>query len=407
MRVILAHNYYQQPGGEDQVYADETALLRSRGHEVHEFTLHNDGVRSYSRLGLALATFWNRKAAADLGRLVSRTRAEIVHFHNTFPLMSPASYRAARTNGAAAVQTLHNYRLLCPGANFLRDGAPCEACLSKQFAWPAVRHACYRGSRSATTVTAAMLAVHRLRGTWSTDVDAYIALTQFARGKMIAGGLPAERVFVKPNFVAPDPEPGAGGGGYALFVGRLSAEKGVANLLAAWKRLGGAVPLKIVGDGPLADQVRQAAGADSSIERLGLQPLDKVHQLLGKAEFLVSASTCYEGLPKTIVEAYAKGSPVLAPRLGAMAEIVIDGRTGLHFEPGDVASMAAGALELMGDGERRERMRRGARAEFEARYAASQNYDMLMEIYRQARRRLTPTVDLPETEPRREEAPCC
>lgn len=406
MRVILAHNYYQQPGGEDQVFADERRLLQGAGHEVHSFTLHNDAVRSYSRIQLARATLWNRDAAAELGRLVSSVRADVVHFHNTFPLMSPAAYGAARAAGAAVVQTLHNYRLLCPGANFFRDGRTCEACLSKRFAWPGVVHACYRGSRAATAVAAAMLAVHRIRGTWRQDVDAYIALTQFARDKLIAGGLPPERIFVKPNFVDPAPQPGDGSGGYAVFVGRLSAEKGVANLLAAWRRLGGAVPLKIVGDGPLADQVRAAADSDRSLEWLGSQSLEKVQQLLGGAAFLVCASACYEGLPKTIVEAYASGTPVLAPRLGAMAEVVDHGRTGLHFEPGDPASLAAQANSLAGDASRRQSMRREARAEFEARYTASQNYNSLMNIYRCA---AAPPADArpADAKPAREEAPCC
>lgn len=407
MRVILAHNFYQQPGGEDQVFADEMALLRSAGHEVHAFTLHNDSVSSYSRVGLALATLWNRRAAAELRRLVRFTGAEVVHFHNTFPLMSPAAYEAARAAGAAVVQTLHNYRLLCPGANFFRDGKPCESCLSKRFAWPAVQHGCYRNSRSATAVAATMLAVHRVRGTWSKGVDAYIALTEFARHKLIEGGLPAERIFTKPNFVAPDPSPGAGSGGYALFVGRLSQEKGVANLLAAWKRLRGAVPLRIVGDGPLADQVRDAAAGDAAIQWLGIQPLEKVHQMLGEAGFLVCASACYEGLPKTIVESFAKGTPVLAPRLGAMAEVVDHGRTGLHFEPGDVASFAEQALILAADAVLRDRMRGEARAEFESKYAAPRNYELLMIIYRHAFAHSAGTVELPEVKPTCEEAPCC
>lgn len=406
MRIIVAHNFYQQPGGEDQVFADEIRLLQNAGHEVHRFTLHNDAVRSYSRIGLARATLWNRLAATELGRLASSVRAEVVHFHNTFPLMSPAAYGAARAAGAAVVQTLHNYRLLCPGANFFRDGRTCEACLSKRFAWPGVVHGCYRGSRAATAVAAAMLAAHRIRGTWTHDVDAYIALTQFARGKLIAGGLPPERIFVKPNFVDPAPQPGEGRGGYALFVGRLSAEKGVANLLAAWRRLGGTVPLKIAGDGPLADQVRAAAESDRSLDWLGSQSLEKVHQLLGDASFLVCASACYEGLPKTIVEAYAKGTPVLAPRLGAMAEVVDHGRTGLHFEPGDAASLAAQAQSLAADASRREQMRREARAEFEVRYGAPQNYDMLMNIYRRAAAPL-PAAQEPENKPACEEAPCC
>jgi len=384
MKIIVAHNFYQQPGGEDQVFADECRLLAEHGHEVTPFTVHNDDVPEYSRLGLARATVWNGAVAAELGELVRTTKSELVHFHNTFPLLSPAVYHAARSAGAAVVQTLHNYRLLCPGANFFRDGRICEDCLGKRFAWPAIQHACYRGSRAATAVTATMLAAHRLKRTWTEAVDAYVALTEFARGKLIAGGLPEDKIAVKPNFVSPDPQAGAGRGGYALYVGRLSAEKGIDLLLSAWRRLDGAVPLKIVGDGPLADQVREAAERDPHIERLGAQPLDKVHQLLGEAAFLVCASACYEGLPKTIVEAFAKGTPVVAPWHGAMAEIVEHGRTGLHFAPGDADSLAAQALSLFRDAPARERMRGAARAEFEAKYTAARNYALLLEIYRAA-----------------------
>jgi glycosyltransferase involved in cell wall biosynthesis len=330
----------------------------------------------------------------------------LVHFHNTFPLLSPAAYHAARSAGAAVVQTLHNYRLLCPGANFFRDGRVCEDCLGKRFAWPAIQHACYRGSRAATAVTATMLAAHRLKRTWTEAVDAYVALTEFARGKLIAGGLPADKIAVKPNFVSPDPQAGAGRGGYALYVGRLSAEKGIDQLLSAWRRLDGAVPLKIVGDGPLANQVREAAERDPHIERLGAQPLDKVHQLLGDAAFLVCASACYEGLPKTIVEAFAKGMPVVAPRHGAMAEIVEHGRTGLHFVPGDADSLAAQALSLFRDDRARQRMRGEARAEFEAKYTAARNYSLLLDVYRGALGRRGPSAAALDAELKDEEVLC-
>ena len=253
MKIVVAHNFYQQPGGEDQVYHAEVALLREFGHDVVPFEVHNDAVAGMGKLGLAKATVWNGEVAGRLGEVVWRARADVVHFHNTFPLISPAAYYAARRAGAAVVQTLHNFRLLCPVALFYRDGKPCEDCLGKPLAWPGVVHACYRGSRATTAVTAAAVATHRAAGTFQNAVDAYVCLTDFARDKFVAGGLPPGKLHVKPNFVHPDPGPRRGGDGSAVFVGRLSEEKGVLPLLAAWEHLD--VPLTIIGAGPLADRV--------------------------------------------------------------------------------------------------------------------------------------------------------
>ncbi len=306
MRVLICHNFYQQPGGEDQVFAAEAALLRRFGHEVETYSVHNDEIESAGKLKLAAATVWNRGAASEIGRRTRENRAEIVHFHNTFPLLSPAVYSAARRAGAAVVQTLHNFRLICPGATLFREGKPCEKCVGR-FPVAAVAHGCYRGSRSATAVTAMMLGVHRSIGAYANQVDAYIALTRFAREKFLVAGFDPEQIHVKPNFLDPDPGAGPGDGGFALFVGRLSEEKGIRPLLEAWKRVGKTLPLKICGDGPLASQVREAAASESSIEWLGRRPLEEVIGLMGRAAALVFPSLWYEGFPRTIVESLSAG----------------------------------------------------------------------------------------------------
>src|SRR5262245_40071540 len=172
MRILLVHNFYQQAGGEDQVFADETKLLRDHGDAVEQFTVHNDAVQQMGRLALARRTVWNKDSYRALRDAVRAHHAEIVHFHNTFPLISPAGYKAAHDEGAAVVQTLHNYRLMCPTATFYRDGGVCEDCLGRSIPWPGIAHACYRDSRSASAVVAAMLTVHRARGTWQHAVDA-------------------------------------------------------------------------------------------------------------------------------------------------------------------------------------------------------------------------------------------
>jgi glycosyltransferase involved in cell wall biosynthesis len=308
-------------------------------------------------------------------------RPEVVHFHNTFPLLSPACYDAARKQGAAVVQTLHNYRLLCPGALLERDSDPCESCVGRRLAWPGILHGCYRASRAATAALAGMTALHRAAGTWNRAVDVYVALTRFARARFVEGGLPAAKIVVKPNFVWPDPGAGAGSGGYALFAGRMSQEKGLETLAAAWKLLDGVPLLKAAGDGPLVGTLTGVRG----IELLGRRAREDVLGLMREASFLVFPSLCYEGLPMAILEAFACGLPVIASRLGAMAEVVEDGRTGLLFRPGDAGELASTIEWAVTHPAELGRMRREARAEFEGRYTAGLNHRALIEIYERAR----------------------
>ncbi|HND53895.1 MAG TPA: glycosyltransferase, partial [Pirellulaceae bacterium] len=237
MKILLCHNHYQRPGGEDQVFDDETRLLTEHGHDVERFTKHNDELRAMSRLGAALRAVWNGETYRELRRVVARFKPAVVHFTNTFPLISPAAYYAVRAEGVPVVQTLHNFRILCPNALLLRDGAACEACVGRAVAWPSIVHGCYRDSRLASAAVAAVAAAHRAIGTWGLAVDRYIALSEFARERFIAGGLPASRISVKPNCVHPDPGRGTGEGGHFVFVGRLSPEKGLNVLLDAWSRL--------------------------------------------------------------------------------------------------------------------------------------------------------------------------
>src|SRR5215475_13999890 len=250
MNILVAHNFYKLAGGEDQCVAAEVALLRAHGHRVTQYSLTNDVIDGMGHLQLAGRTIWSRSALCDMRRLIRAHRPQVVHFHNTFPLISPAAYYAAHGEGVPVVQTLHNFRLVCVNAVLFREGRPCEDCLGKMIPWAGVAHNCYRGSRAASAVVAAMLATHRFLGTWHHAVDAYIALSEFSRRKFIEGGLPADKIAVKFNFAYPEPPIGDGSGGYAVYVGRLSPEKGVQTLLDAWQSLGGTVPLKIAGDGP-------------------------------------------------------------------------------------------------------------------------------------------------------------
>jgi glycosyltransferase involved in cell wall biosynthesis len=384
MKVLAVHNRYQQPGGEDQVFLAETTLLESYGHRVVRYSTHNDRVAGMNRLALAGNTLWNSSTYRELRALIRQERPHVAHFHNTFPLVSPAGYYAAKAEGVPVVQTLHNYRLLCPNALFFRDGRVCEDCMGKVIPWPGVVHKCYRGSRAASGLVTAMLTTHRVLRTWTEMVDAYVALTEFARRKFVEGGLPAEKMVVKPNFVYPDPGPGEGRGGYALFVGRLSPEKGVGTLLAAWERLDRPVPLKVVGDGPLREQVVEAPDRHPCVEYLGYRPAEEVHGLMKEASMLVFPSEWYETFGRVAAEAFATATPVIAADIGAIAELVEHGHTGLRFRPGDPEDLAAQVGWFLSHPEEHARMRREARAEFEAKYTAERNHQMMMEIYESA-----------------------
>jgi glycosyltransferase involved in cell wall biosynthesis len=336
-----------------------------------------------NRHTLVKATLWNQAVYRELRALIRRERPQVAHFHNTFPLISPAAYYAARAEGVPVVQTLHNYRLLCPNALFFREGRVCEDCLGKTFPWPGVAHACYRGSRPASGTIAAMLSAHRTLGTWKGAVNLYIALTEFARRKFVEGGLPSEKIVVKPNFVHPDPGMGQGRGDYVLFVGRLSKEKGLDTLLAAQEQLGKEVQLKLVGDGPLAPRVAEAARRQK-LEWLGQLPKDQVLGLMKEARALIFPSLWYEGFPMVIAEAYAVGLPVIASDLGSMSSLIDHRRTGLRFRPGDPKDLAAQVRWAVAHPAELGLMRRAARAKFEAEYAAERNYQLLLEIYERA-----------------------
>jgi glycosyltransferase involved in cell wall biosynthesis len=381
MRILSVHNRYQIRGGEDGSRELEERLLRDMGHQVDVYEEHNDRVATLGKLRLVSKTIWSVETYQNVNSLLTEQTYDVIHVQNFFPLISPSVYYAAKAKGIPVVQTLRNYRLLCPNGEFFRDGRVCEDCLGQFVPLPGVVHACYRGNRAATAVVAAMLTVHRAMGTWTNLIDIYIALNEFAREKFIEGGLPAEKIVVKPNFVHPDPSSGEGRGGYALFVGRLSREKGLDTLFKAWESLGSKITLKIVGDGPLAPQVAESVAKGSGIEYLGYRPLTEVYELMGEAAFLVFPSEWYEGQPRTIIESFAVGTPVVASNLGAMSTLVSPGRTGFHFRPGDSGDLVAQVEWALAHPDELARMRREARAEFEAKYTAQENYLRLMEIY--------------------------
>jgi glycosyltransferase involved in cell wall biosynthesis len=366
-------------------------MLESQGHQVTAYQRSNFDVNQYTglrRIGLATRTIWASDTHKKFLDLLHLHRPEVVHIHNTFPMISPSIYSACAQARVPVVQTLHNYRLLCPGATLFRDGAVCEECIHHSL-WHGVMHRCYRNSAAATATTAVMLSVHRMRGTWTREISCYIALTNFSKDKFVEGGLPAERIFVKPNFVDPDPGARAGDGDYALFVGRLSPEKRVSTVLQAWKYLRIPVPIIVIGGGPDQADLEQQAAEDklNNVQFEGQVARQRTLAAINNARFLVFSSEWYENFPVTIAEAFACHTPVIASRLGAMAEIVKDGYSGLHFTPGDPQDLARKVEWAWTHPAEIRAMGENARKEYESKYTAEKNYPRLMEIYELAKSR--------------------
>ncbi|MDJ0796713.1 MAG: glycosyltransferase family 4 protein [Calothrix sp. MO_167.B12] len=382
MKILLLHNRYQRPGGEDVVVHTEKALLEANGHDIAYLEINNDNIiNPIDKVKAAVNSVYSLSSKKLVRDKINDFQPDLVHIHNFFPQFSPSIYYACREAGVPIVQSLHNYRLFCANSTFFRDGQTCEDCLGKFFPLPGIIHGCYRGSKTGSAVLGTMQFVHRALQTWETMVDRYITLTEFARNKFIQGNLPPSKLSVKPNFIYPDPGVSDGEGGYALFVGRLSFEKGIDTLLKAWEKLGKQIPLKIVGDGPLASQVARVAARDVGVEWLGHRSSTEVYQLMGKAKFLVVCAESYETFGLVAIEAFAKGTPVIASDIGAFAELIQPHANGLLFRPGNPIDLVAKVESLLSHPENLTHMRQAARAEFEMKYTAEKNYQMLMDIY--------------------------
>ena len=389
MRILMLHNRYLVSGGEEQATETDVAMLREHGHTVELLERDN---REIERLGLARTaknTLW---ASDSYHRIFDKLRGrdfDILHVQNFFPLWSPSVYHAAARAGVPVVQTLHNYRLLCVNSFLFREGRPCEECVGRMLPWPGVMHGCYRDSRAGSAVVAGMIGFHKMLGTWKKKVQVYVAVSEFAKEKYIAGGLPAEKIVVRPNFLHQSPSPGGGRGGYALYVGRLSPEKGIATMLEAWRAAENPLPLKIAGDGPLKEMVLEAARKSRFIEYAGLKSLPEVLDLMGHAEFLVFPSQWYETMGRTIMEAFGVGTPVIASNIGAPASMVQPGKTGFHFPPGDVHSLRLRVERCSRNPEEMRSLRVNARAVYEEKYTSAAGIASLLAIYRIARERLS------------------
>ncbi|MGZ5817782.1 MAG: glycosyltransferase family 4 protein [Burkholderiaceae bacterium] len=386
MKILIAHNSYQHQGGEDAVVNAEIELLRNHGHEVEVYRRHNREIDTLSKVSVIGSTLWSRQTYKAIEQFCDHFQPDLIHAHNTFPLISPALFWAASHRKVPIIQTLHNFRLICPQAMLQREGKICEVCVGK-LPWRGIAHSCYHDSALQSGVIASMLSAHRAIGTYSDHVTAYIALSEFSREKFIAGGLPSEKIQVKPNFVDAAMKPVWSGRDGALFVGRLSSEKGLDVLIEAEKirlslpdQTGSEKFIRVIGSGPLEDSIK----AVFQNNYLGYRTPDEVRKLMHASQFLIAPSTCYETFGLVAVEAFSCGMPVIASRHGGLAELIKDGMTGLLFTPGDAADLTRKIAWARAHPEQMLKMGQAAYTEYINQYTPEKNYHMLQTIYRDA-----------------------
>jgi glycosyltransferase involved in cell wall biosynthesis len=396
VRVLLVHDYYasSSPSGENVVFEVERKLLQARGHEVSEFVRHSDEIIRQGWWGLlkgAASTAWNPWMAAGIVRKLDEFHPDVVHVHNTFPLVSPSIFHAIGDR-AATVLTLHNYRLFCSAAiPMRRNGVICTRCLDEHSVLPSIRLGCYRDSHIANLPLAASVALHRRIRTWTKHVDAFIALTEFQRSLMIKAGLPENLVFVKPNFFPGDPAPidWHRRENTVVFAGRLSAEKGLISLVNAWAMWGERAPeLLIIGDGPLRGDL-EALARGLRIKFLGQMSAAAAQGHIAKAKLMVLPSIWFECFPMTIREAFAFGTAVAVSDVGPLPSIVQRGDSGLIFRAGNADSIFKTLQSAWDQPAVLAGLAAAARRTFETYYTEEINYAELLKIYDRALSRST------------------
>ena len=384
MKVLISHNHYQtgSVSGEDVAFENESTEL-SKHIEVVKYEEFNDDLdiaSSRQKLGVAANAVWSRRSYKKMRNALATHRPDIAHFHNTFPQISPSAYQACQDAGVPVIQTIHNYRFVCPNGLLLRNMRPCELCLHGSLV-NAVLHKCYRGSALASMVQVATIQLGRLNGTYANKIDRYIVLSEFVSQKLNHGGIPRSKIVIKPNFVTHQPSDTLDDNGYALFVGRLSAEKGVEILLDAWSSI--EYPLVVVGDGALKPQLEAAVlERGLNVQFKGAQTKTQVHVFLAGARMLLLPSICFEGaFPLVAIEAFAHGVPVVGSDIGCIEDGIDHGATGLLFEAGSAQGLRNAVTELLNDSDLRARLSTNCREEFTRLYSVERNIEQLLAIY--------------------------
>lgn len=380
MKILLIHNRYQHRGGEDVTFETERDLLAAQGNEVRTVVFDNKDIRGVTgSINAAMGMIYNREARKRVVAAIDEFQPDVIHVHNFFYVASPSVLYAAHSRNVPVVVTIHNYRLICSGSLLMRDGVPCEVCTQSVFPLAGVRYKCHRESAVQTAHLTLVTGVHKLMNTWKTKVDRFVAITEFARLKLVNSSLKLDpkKVVVKWHSA---PDPGVSGperGSSFLFVGRLSPEKGIALLLEAFRDQ--PHQLEILGDGPLKHLVEDAARGSGNIRYLGFAEKPVILEKMKRSKALIFPSTWYEGLPFTLIEAMSTGTPVIISNLGNLTEIITDGYNGLHFKAGDaadlrktVAQFAAGSYDIL---------YQNARTTYQERYTPERNYENLINLY--------------------------
>jgi glycosyltransferase involved in cell wall biosynthesis len=386
-RILVLHNAYKKPGGEDGVVQAEVNLLRQAGHSVELLEEDSKRIHGLGKLRAAFTASYSPASKARVAAAISKFAPDVMHCHNLFPLFSTSVYDAAREAGVPVVQTLHNFRMQCAKAVLMREGRICEQCVGKAFPHPSVRLRCYQGSAVASAAAAASITFNHVRRTYLEKVDIFVALSAFSRNKFIEFGLPPDRILIKPNFVKAEqaaPLEDAPRSDF-LFVGRIAAEKGLDTLIAAWRQVAQpAIKLRIVGDGPDAQRLRTSTANEASIEWLGHRPQSEISQLMRASLALVVPSVWYEMFGLVAIEAFAAGTPVIASDIGSLSEIVERDRAGLLVPPGDADELARAITWMTEHPFEARTLGRQARRAYEQRYTAAENLHLLEAVYEKA-----------------------
>lgn len=383
MRILQVHNRYRRLGGEDQVADLEAAQLRAAGHEVDRYLTANPVSQRRAATDLAMSP-WNPFRAKELGEYVAKTRPDVVHVHNTWFHLTNAALGAIRAAGAPVVVTMHNYRSVCPSYSLMREGVVCELCVEKQSPWSGVKHGCYNHSRILTLAPAASIMVAKRKGVWHNDVDVIVVLTESAKDVLSRGGLPVDRMMVKPNFGV---DPGErlvppSSSSRLLFVGRLTEEKGIRQLLAAWRQSPPeGLTLDVVGEGPLEHLL---PSDDPTVEFHGWLDQGEVVKRMLDARGLVFPSQWFEVFGLTLLEAMSSGLPILSTELGSMVSVL--GKNHRMFCGLDADSIAEGLTKFTDD-DLVDSVGRFGRARFLDRFTSETTTERLLEIYDEAIRR--------------------
>jgi len=381
MKILLLHNTYQHKGGEDSVFENEYKLLVKNENEVEKLLFSNDSIHTaLDKLKVGISSIYSKNSAETLREKIHSFKPDIIHVHNFFPVASPSIFYVADELNVPIVMTLHNYRLVCPNALLFRKNEVCEKCIDKKFPLAGVLNGCYRDSKVQSFALALMSYVHKKKKTWNTKVSKYIALTSFAKEKILHSslGLDVQQVVVKPNFVEDfgfDYEKED----YFLFVGRLSVEKGISLLLNAFK--GSDKKLIIIGAGPLEEEVKKATLENNNIVYLGFRDKEFIMQKLKKAKALVFSSIWYETFGMTIIEAFSAGTPVVGANIGSPNEIIKDNQNGLIYKVNDLESLKEKIESIDKDDKVYKSLCVEARKSYETLYTPEQNYKQLMSIY--------------------------